>query len=219
VAERLRVIGLGAGGHAKVVLEAILAMGGVDVVGLLDPRRELWGQHVLGVPVLGDDDLLPRQYDDGVSHAFIGLGGAADTGPRRRLFEFVRSTGPEPLAVTHPSAVVSTSSRFGAGRTVLAGAVVNASAELGDNVLVNTRAVVEHDCLIGSHVHVASGATLASGVHVGDGAHVGAGATVVQGVRVGAGSVVGAGAVVVEDVAEGIVVAGVPARLLRRTDA
>ena len=74
----VRVIGLGAGGHAKVVLETLAAMGGFDVVGLLDPRRELWQTEVLGVPVLGDDDLLGSHYDSGVRHAFIGLGSGAD---------------------------------------------------------------------------------------------------------------------------------------------
>ena len=217
--EPIRAIGLGAGGHAKVVIEALAAMGGVEVVGLLDPRRDLWGVRILGVTVLGDDDLLPRQYHEGVSHVFIGLGGAADTEPRQRLFDRARSTGLAPLAVTHPSAVVSPSARFGDGSTVLAAAVVNASAELGDNVLVNTRATVEHDCRLGSHVHVATGATLASGVQVGDGAHVGAGATVIQGVRIGSRSIVGAGAVVLRDVEDGLVVAGVPARVLRRVDA
>lgn len=216
--EATRVIGLGAGGHAKVVLEALAAIGGFAVAGLLDPQRALWGTEVLGVPVLGDDEELRGQYD-GVTKAFIGLGGAADTRPRRRLYESAREHGFDVVDVVHPAATVSPSARLGHGVTVLAGAVVNAGAELGENVLVNTGAVVEHDCRIGSHVHVASRACLASGVEVDAGAHVGAGATVRQGSRIGAGAVVGVGAVVVRDVDPGAVVVGVPARVLRRVDA
>lgn len=216
--DRVRVIGLGAGGHAKVVLETLAAMGGFESIGLLDPRRELWGTQVLGVPVLGDDDELGRQYDQGVSNAFIGLGGAADNGPRRRLFDLVRSQGLRVVSAIHPSAVVSPSARLGTGATVLAVAIVNADAFVGENAIINSGAIVEHDCRLGDHVHVATGARLASGVEVGARAHVGAGATVLQGLRIGADAVVGAGAVVTRDVEADLVVAGVPARELRRIE-
>jgi UDP-perosamine 4-acetyltransferase len=218
MSEATPVIGLGAGGHAKVVLEALAAAGGFHAVGLLDPRSELWGTAVLGVPVLGGDGELARQYDQGVLHAFIGLGGASDSRPRRRLYEWARSEGMEIVSVVHPRALVSPSARHGAGATVLAGAIVAADAVLGDNVLVNHAAVVEHDCSVGDHVHLATGARLASGVTVAEGAHVGAGAIVIQGLRIGARAVVGAGAVVTRDVDQDVVVAGEPARVLRRVE-
>ncbi len=215
----VRVIGLGAGGHAKVVLETLAAMGGFEVVGLLDPRRELWQTVVLGVPVLGDDDLLASHYASGVRHAFIGLGSGADMRARAGLFDFARAAGVELVDAVHPAAVVSPSAVTGPGLTAFAAAVVNADARLGTDVIVNTGAIVEHDCRLGDHVHVATGARLASGVELEDGVHVGAGATVIQGLTVGAGSVVGAGAVVTSDVEPGVVVAGVPARMLKPVDA
>ena len=48
------------------------------------------------------------------------------------------------------------------------------------------------------------------------GASIGSGAVVLGGIRIGAGALVGAGAVVSRDVADGAVVAGVPARALSR---
>jgi acetyltransferase-like isoleucine patch superfamily enzyme len=56
----------------------------------------------------------------------------------------------------------------------------------------------------------------AYGITIEDNAWVGAGAIILDGVRVGEGAVVGAGAVVTRDVAPHTVVAGVPARLVRR---
>jgi acetyltransferase-like isoleucine patch superfamily enzyme len=50
---------------------------------------------------------------------------------------------------------------------------------------------------------------------VGRGASIGSGAVILAGVTIGAGALVGAGAVVTRDVEPGMVVAGVPARLLR----
>jgi acetyltransferase-like isoleucine patch superfamily enzyme len=53
-------------------------------------------------------------------------------------------------------------------------------------------------------------------VEIGEGSDLGVGAIILPGVRVGRGVQVGAGAVVAEGVPDYAVVAGVPARLLRR---
>ena len=210
----IRVVGLGAGGHAKVMVETLRAMGDFEIVWLLDSNRDLWNRHVIGVPVLGDDDQLPRIYQEGVRHAFVGVGSVGDTSPRRRLYAMAREQGFDIVTAIHPAAIVSPSAELGHGATIMAGAVINAAARLGANVIVNTGAIVEHDCIVGDHAHIATGARLASTVNVGAGAHVGAGATVRQCITIGEGSLVGAGAVVVRDVLEGTVVAGVPAEPL-----
>jgi len=197
----------------------MLAEAGVPVAGLLDADEALWGSTMLGVRVLGGDDLLPAQHAAGVRDVFIGLGGAGDTRPRQQLYERARAAGFDVIDVVHPTAVVSASATVGAGVTMMANAVVNAAATLGENVIVNTGAIIEHDCLVGDHVHVASGARLAGSVQVGDGAHVGLGASVNPGVRIGARAIVGSGAAVVHDVEPGDVVVGVPARVLRSAGA
>ncbi len=211
----VRVIGLGAGGHAKVVIEALRPAGSYELLGLLDANRELWGTEVLGVPVLGGDDLLGRLYAEGVRHAFIGVGAAAETASRRRLYEATSRRGFRIISVIHPQAIIGPSVQLGDGPTILAGAVINAASRVGDNVIVNTGAIVEHDCVLGDHVHIATGARLAGGVTVGEGTHIGLGACVRQGIRVGREAIVGSGAVVVDDVVDGVVVTGVPARILK----
>ena len=162
----------------------------------------------------GGDDLLPALHAEGADCFVVGLGATGTGQARRRVFEYGLSCSLEPLAVVHPARSVSPSARLGRGCQILAGSVVNTRAVLGDNVIVNTAAVVEHDCLLGDDVHVATGAKLAGGVAVGRGSMIGLGAAVLQGLRIGENAVVGAGAVVVENVPGGVVVAGVPARLL-----
>lgn len=212
----MQVIGLGAGGHAKVVIEILRLIEGYELLGLLDPKQELWGTDVLGVPVLGDDDLLPELYDQGVRYAFIGLGTVGDTQPRRRLYEKACRQGFQIVQAIHSQAVIAPSVEIGHGPTIMAGAVINTAATLGDNVIVNTGAIVEHDCVIGSHVHIATGARLASTVHASEGAHIGLGASIRQCIHIGRNAIVGAGAVVVDDVPDSVVVMGAPARIFRR---
>ncbi len=209
------VIGLGAGGHAKVVIEILRSTRDYEVVGLLDPKKNLWNTEVLDIPVLGDDDLLPALYEKGIRHAFIGLGFVGDTTPRKKLYEKVCNFGFQIVSAIHPKAIISPSARIGGGITVMASTTINASAILGNNVIVNTGAIIEHDCIIEDHVHIATGAMLASTVFVGEGSHVGLGASIRQCISVGRYSIVGAGAVVINDVPDYVVVAGVPAQYLR----
>jgi UDP-perosamine 4-acetyltransferase len=209
------VVGLGAGGHAKVIIEILKADDRYDLVGCLEPAPSRVGESVLGVPILGDDDLLGELVEQGVSHFFVGAGHVRDGSTQRRLFELGSAAGLAPVTVIHSAAIVSPSATVGRGATILAGAILNTGAVIGDNVVLNSAAIVEHDCVVGDHVHVASGACLAGGVSVGRGSLVGAGAVVRQGVMIGRDVIVGAGAVVVSDVPAGTTVVGVPARPLR----
>jgi sugar O-acyltransferase (sialic acid O-acetyltransferase NeuD family) len=202
------IVGLGAGTHAKSVLEAIRSAGRFEVVALVDDDPALAGRELLGVPITGS--LIGHD----AAHAFLGVGGIGDTGPRRRAAERLLAAGFELPPILHATAAVSPWATLGRGAQVLATAVVNAEATLGDGVLVNTAAVVEHDCVIGDFAHVAPAATLGGGAAVDAGAHVGMGAVVIEGVTVGEGALVAAGAVVVADVPPGTRVAGIPARPL-----
>lgn len=208
----IKVIGLGAGGHAKVVMEILRAAGSYEIVGLLDPKPELRDSEMLGTKILGDDLMLPEIFASGVTHVFIGVGSTGDAEPRRRLYRMAGSLGFEVVSAIHKNAIISNHAEIGRAATIMAGAIVNAGAVIGDNVIINTGAIVEHDCRIGNHVHVSTGARLASTVEVGEGTHIGLGASIRQCIRIGRNSIVGAGAVVVDDVPDNVTVVGVPAR-------
>jgi sugar O-acyltransferase (sialic acid O-acetyltransferase NeuD family) len=196
----MRLVVIGAGGHAKVVIDAAVAAGH-EIAAVVDETGR--GGEVLGhatVPTLSN----------GPGDAFVVAIG--DNAVRRERYEHYIAHGLVPATVVHPSATVAPSARIGSGSVVFAGVVVNADAIVGENAILNTGCTVDHDCDVGAHVHVAPGANLCGGVTVGQGALVGVGACVVPGGRVGAGATVGAGAAVIEPVADGAVVAGVPAR-------
>ena len=213
---RISCVILGAGGHARSVIDALRAAGTATIRGVLDTDSRRRGEIFEGVPVLGGDNLLPHLRRSGVQGFLVGVGSTGDAGLRRRLYRRALRAGLHPLAAVHPSAVVSTGARVGPGAQILAGSVINAGASLGVNVIVNSRAVVEHDCAVGDHAHIATGAILCGGVLVDAGALIGAGSVVLPMVSVGAGAVIGAGAVVLDDVPPGARMAGVPARPLSR---
>jgi UDP-perosamine 4-acetyltransferase len=207
----LPTIVLGAGGHAKVLIDALLLLGrGIE--GVLDPDTGKHGVNILGVRVLGGEELLERRAGADV-RLVNALGSVGRPQLRRQVHERFTARGFGFAGVVHPAACVSPHAEVAGSAQIMAGAVVQAGARIGEDVIINTRASVDHDCVIGAHCHIAPGATLSGDVHVGVGSHIGAGATVLQGVRIGAGCVVGAGAVVLRGVPDGAVVVGVPARV------
>jgi UDP-perosamine 4-acetyltransferase len=203
---------IGAGGHARVLLDILRQTEGCTFAGVIDGKAAP-GSTWLGIPVLGGDEVLTQLAGRGIGSFVIAIGSAAASPLRERLFRCARDGGLRAREVRHPAAIVAPSAQIGAGAQLLAGCVVNSAAILEENVIVNTRAIVEHDCRIGAHVHVATGAVLCGGVVVGTRSHIGAGAVVRQGIGIGADCTIGAGAVVVENVADGTTVAGNPARL------
>lgn len=200
----------GAGGHGRVVLDALLAQGTYDIVGFVDPDESHWGAAIDGVHVLGGDDRLIALPQDVLF--VVTVGSIGDTAPRWRVFERLVAAGRRPATIVHPDASVSPRAAIGDGSVVLAQAVVAAGASIGRNVIVNNGAIVEHECLVEDHVHLATGSRLAGNVRVGAGAHVGIGACVRQGIAIGERAVVAAGAAVIEDVPMGERVGGVPAQ-------
>ena len=208
---RMKAVLIGAGGHARVVLDAARAAKRIDIVCVIDADPAKRGTRFEDLDVIGDESVLPGLRARAIDAIVLGVGSVDVNATRSALFRRVSSLGFELPPVIHPSAVISPTARMGVACVIFAGVILNPGVRLGDNVIVNTAAVLDHDIVVGDHVHVSPGARLAGGVIVGDGTHVGIGATVVQSVRIGSGVMVGAGAVVLHDVADGSRIAGVPA--------
>jgi sugar O-acyltransferase (sialic acid O-acetyltransferase NeuD family) len=204
------VIIVGAGGHAAVVADALLAAG-QHVLGFVDNDESRHGRELCGLRVLGDDAVLAG-HDPARFSLANGIGGTKGEALRAAVQRRLETAGWQFVTVRHPSATVSPFAKLGPGVQLMANSVVQPGASLGAGCIVNSAAVVEHDVQLGAFVHVACNATLCGGVRVGEHSHVGAAAVVRQGVRLGDATVVGAGAVVVSDFQGGGTLTGVPAR-------
>lgn len=201
---------VGAGGHCKVVLDALLEDGvSPSRFHICDEAPHLHGREFLDyrietpLPV----DKMAKSY----FHLAIG-----EIEVRRRLFAALTERGALPLTVVHPSASVSRYSVLGASCFVAARSVIAPAAILGDSVISNHGAIIDHDCEVGDFSHIAPNVTLGGGVKVAAGVFIGAGAIILPGIRIGAGATIGAGAVVTEDVDAGETRVGIPARKIVR---
>jgi sugar O-acyltransferase (sialic acid O-acetyltransferase NeuD family) len=197
----MRVIILGAGGHAQVVADILWRMrdAGQDVfpVAYLDDNVALHGQKLLDLPVLGATERLAELDYEAVIVA-IGNGRI-----RHKLFLRLQEQGVRFAIAQHPRAVIAPDVQIGPGTMICANVVVNTGAVIGQNVILNTACTVDHHNQIGGHAHIAPGVHLGGDVQVGEGALVGIGAVVLPRRRVGAWATIGGGAVIVRDVGAG----------------
>jgi UDP-perosamine 4-acetyltransferase len=205
------VLLIGAGGHARVCLEALLDDPAQTVIGAVS--RDGRGAADLGVPMLGTDEALPTTAQRlGIQRAFVAIG---DNTARAAVAARWAATGLPLASAISRFALPSRSAVLEQGVALLPGAVVNAATVIGEGTIVNTNASIDHDCRVGRFAHIAPGTAIGGDVVIGDGVFIGLGARVLPGVTIGAGAIVGAGAVVVHDVPAGALVVGCPARFVR----
>ena len=159
------IIVLGAGGHAKVLIDA-MRLTGATIIGIVDADLNLQGNKILGVTVIGNDEVVLQYSHDDIL-LVTGVGSISLPKLRQALYEKFKNRGYNFASVIHPSAVIASDVMLNEGIQVMAGAVVQPGCVVGCNVIINTRASVDHDCSIGKHVHIAPGVTLSGAVTVG----------------------------------------------------
>jgi sugar O-acyltransferase (sialic acid O-acetyltransferase NeuD family) len=209
------VIILGAGGHARVLIDALQQLG-TDIMGITDPDKTLWGQSYMDIDILGADEKIFDIHPERIL-LVNALGSIKSTTARQKLFETWHGKGYSFASVVHPKAVVARSVTLAEGVQVLAGAIINPHTTIGVNSIVNTGAILEHDCVVGEHVHLAPGVRIAGNITIGNSTHVGIGSTIIQGLTIGHNCLIAAGAVVIHSVPDNAVVMGVPGKIVGTT--
>lgn len=208
--EKRPVIVIGGGGHAKVLVSTLRAMGR-HVTAAFDDDTSRHGQELLGVRIAGSIDAAALKYSG--ADAVIGIGSPR---VRRMLAERLPFNW---ITVVHPHTYVDPTVVLHEGAVVMAGAVVQPETVLRRHCIVNTSASVDHDGHIGEYVNISPGVHLSGNVTVGNAATIGIGASVLQGITIGENTVVGGGAAVIRDLPSDVVAVGCPAKVIRSLEA
>lgn len=192
------IILIGAGGHAKSIIDSIERCNQYHIIGFTDIT---YVDKYRGYPYLGKDDVLKSYFEKGVKYAFITLGFLGETSSiRTLLYERVKKIGYRLPVIIDPSATVASDIEIDEGTFIGKGCIVNSAARVGKMCIINTGAIVEHDNQIGSYSHISINSTLCGGVTVGEYTFIGANATILQGKNIGSRSIIGAGSIILKDI-------------------
>ena len=205
---------LGAGGHAREVLDVIDAINAVkpsfEILGfIVDPDFQKPGTLINEVPVLGYFDWLEKKQDRVKAVLWDRI-----FCPRFRVVQKALQAGIEFVNLIHPDALLTRWVTLGSGVMITAGCILTNQITIGNHVHLNRQANISHDNRLEDFVTVSPGVNLSGNVTLKQGSFIGTGASIIEGKTVGAWSRVGAGAAVIEDIPDNVTAVGVPAKVV-----
>ncbi len=210
--DKEKIVILGASAFAEEVADIIAQTGQYDVFGFVEGiNRERCNATLRGLPVLWIDEVGTVQAE---CHGVCAVGSTQ----RRKFIQQAGRAGLEFTSLVHPTAHISSTATLGKGAIVSPGAIVAAYTEVGEHVIINRGALIGHHAKIGDYVTISPGANIAGRTQIGDCCYIGMGSIIIDGITIGRNSVVAAGAVVTKDIPENVMVAGMPAKIVKKLE-
>lgn len=125
-----------------------------------------------------------------------------------------------------PGAIIRDMVEIGDNCVIMMGAVLNIGAVIGERTMIDMNVVIGGRAIVGKNCHIGAGTVLAGVIEppsadpviIEDDVVIGANVVVLEGVKVGKGAVIAAGSVVIKNVESFSVMAGIPAKLLKKVD-
>src|SRR5690348_11159201 len=127
-----QLVVFGSGGHAKVVIEAVLARTPEREIILLDDDQEKQNQSILGIRVSGTREQLEALRGTSIIPA------VGDNRTRSAILGWLMRERHRVEAVMHPLAIVGRTVQIAEGAFFAAGAIANADARIGAGAIINT---------------------------------------------------------------------------------
>lgn len=175
MAEKDKIILIGAGGHALSVIDVIEWGLKYEIGGFLDLQRT---GKICQYEILGNDDFL-ESLQEVYNLAFISIGKMERRIVVGERFGHYPSFG-FPRIIS-PFAHVSLHAEIADGTFIGHNAAVNSHVTIDEHCIINTGAIVEHGVRIEKYCHIAPGAIVLGDCQIGRASFIGAGAVIKQG--------------------------------------
>ncbi|PKN52080.1 MAG: hypothetical protein CVU55_08470 [Deltaproteobacteria bacterium HGW-Deltaproteobacteria-13] len=204
---------VGAGTYGAVIAD-LAEVCGYSVTGFYDDDLSKTGKSVLGKPVLGK---LDYEKDIRANANYVVAIGNNEIHVAKSK-EIIKKGGVIPCLI-HPRAEISKYARIGKACIIHALTYIWTEAEVGDFSIISPEVIVAHHTKIGEGCFIANGCRVGAGIHIAERVFIGMGSTIMTGVKnIGRDTIIGAGSVVIKDIDQESVMAGVPAKFIRKND-
>ena len=184
------IILIGAGGHCVSVIDVIELENKYNILGILDSKMNK--ENVLGYPLLGGDELIPKLVNDN-NYFLIATGQIKSYSIRQNIADKLKMNKAKLAIVVSPLAYVSKHASVQDGSIIMNGAIVNAKSKIGKHCIINTKSNIEHGSIIGDFCHISTCAVVNGDTSIGKGTFIGSNATICNGLKIEKNSVISAG--------------------------
>ncbi|HQH18290.1 MAG TPA: hypothetical protein PKZ43_01950 [Bacteroidales bacterium] len=152
-----KIVIIGAGGHAKVVADAVIKQGKYTLAGFVDDDETCIFILNNGFKVIAKTNEIEKIII-AADYFIVAIG---DNNIRYKLFKTFKQKM-KPATIIHPSAVISQNVKIGEGCAILANAVINEDVEIGNNCIINAMVLIDHETSIGENGHISQGSIIGS---------------------------------------------------------
>lgn len=184
------IILIGGGGHCVSIIDVIEQENKYKIKGILEPDNK--ENNVLGYPILGGDELIPKLIDDN-TYFLITVGQIKSYAIREKIAKQLEKEKAQLATIISPLAYVSKHAVINKGTAIMHGVIVNAQVKIGKHCIINTKANIEHGAIIGDFCHISTCAVINGDSEINKGVFIGSNATISNNITIGKNSIISAG--------------------------
>ena len=212
-----KAIIVGAGTYGQVYAEYISETGNYELIGFLDDDVAKHTNLINGIPVIGSISLLNVLENKETISVFVPIG---NNKIRLSVLSTAENLGFQTPSFIHPSVQIHKSVNIGKAVYILPSTSIMPHTIIEDYVMISMGVNIAHHTILGKGCFLSQGVNVGASIKIGSMSFLGIASTIMTGIRnIGSNTIVGAGAVVLKDVIDNVVVAGVPAKIIRSNHA
>lgn len=211
-----KIIIIGSGGHAKVILSEILLLKKFKILGFVD-------DYIPTGKLLDKENNLYnigkiRNLKSIVDKNTFGIIGIGENYIRKKIAQEIKKTVKNFswAKIISKNAIISKNVTIGDGTVIIPGSVINTGTKIGQHCIINTRSSIGHDNYFSNYSSCGPGSTIGGGVFVGESSYLGIGCTIKHALKIEKNVVIGGHSFVNKNCEKNSLYFGVPAKKIRR---
>ena len=170
----MKIVIYGIKSSAKIIAEILNENANYDVVGFIGNKKEkkLYKNKkiFLDLPVLGDEELIPKLILNGIDGFIVGIGNIA---LKESIYNKFQKRGLKPISAISKFAKIQPGTIIGEGVSIGNNCIISSDVRIGNNTFVGTNSIIElgvnisNNCKIGSNVYIGADSQIEKNVNVG----------------------------------------------------
>jgi len=215
--ETKKVLIWGAGSFGEEILDCLDEINFIRptyrCIGFLDDDERKWSSKLRGISILGSFSKSKKFPDSLLISALTNKNNFWD---RNQIYSNIENQVSKFVTIIHPSSVISKTASIGVGTVISSNVTIGPNTKIGDFVVILPNSVVNHDVKIENYSVIASGVNIAGNTSIGSCCYLGAGSIIRENLTIEERCLIGMGSVILTNVSKNSVMAGNPAKKIKR---